>query len=325
VPAAVFLAAASHLPLPAFADGCYFSRESVAASSDQRVLMIRNGDKTSLTLPTAYTDEAEDFAWVIPTPVPLSADGLRPVETGEPGTRVLSYDPVTGLWVTTAVLERQSRQHEEDVVAIRLETAVVRETGNHPFLVLQGADLARRPAPQDVPRGEQDALPRRRWLAARDLGPGDMLADRSGRGTHVTGVSAVREELPVHNLAVAGAHTCAGDHRALRGGRSRRPEAPAGRRSSNLRTRPIRYDRPELQASRDPAAYTRERISRTVGKKGRALAIMVAATLGGKSLPSVVLVLPGALVVLLRRLRLGSCATPGGVPGFSPVSRSPSP
>jgi hypothetical protein len=561
--AAVLLAAACLSSSPAFADGCYFSRvESVAVSSDQRALMIRNGDETSLTLSTAYAGEAEDFAWVIPTPVPLSADGLRetgekaegifrlldtwtspsvvkesgcfpagtgvltpdglrPIETVEPGARVLSYDPATGLWVTAAVLERQSRQYGGDVVAIRLDTAFVRATGNHPFLVLRGAGLARRPAPEDVPPGEQNALPRGRWVAARDLRPGDMLADRSGQGALVTGVAAVREELPVYNLSAAGAHTYAvlgaglvvhnkaGAERTdrvtvharvitehyegdvlgaldgsallaylaangyrvspsarvvlddyirrgwsfvtlkLRPGAGRRSEgeflpaitlrygsptfafpllissvSTAGPArltlyviaestviSSNLRTRPLRYNHEDLQASPDPAAYIRERISRTVGKRGRALAvmwngrlpdspqvaaafteaglqppsnpsltrletvvtpsamsrdillrleprpdefsvqggfradwfligfaIMVAAALasvpvsaafsvalGCLSFAGSLLVLPGALVVLLRGLRPDSSGTSGSEPGSPPASRSQSP
>jgi hypothetical protein len=54
----------------ALADGGYFSRRSIAVSADQRAIIIKNGNQISMTLSTGYTGEGDDFAWVIPTPVP---------------------------------------------------------------------------------------------------------------------------------------------------------------------------------------------------------------------------------------------------------------
>lgn len=66
------------------ADGGYFTKsESVAVSTDQRAIIIKNGDEINMTLATGYTGDGEDFAWIIPTPVPPKNEDIR--EAGERG------------------------------------------------------------------------------------------------------------------------------------------------------------------------------------------------------------------------------------------------
>jgi alpha-tubulin suppressor-like RCC1 family protein len=70
--------------LHVLADGGYFtSHYSVAVSADQRAIIIKNGKQISMTLSTGYTGEGEDFAWVIPIPVPPHVGGVT--EAGKTG------------------------------------------------------------------------------------------------------------------------------------------------------------------------------------------------------------------------------------------------
>lgn len=73
--------------LPAFesrADGGYFSKRSVAVSTDQRAIIIKDGNEISMTFSTGYTGEGEDFGWIIPTPVPpVNEDVSEAGEIGE--------------------------------------------------------------------------------------------------------------------------------------------------------------------------------------------------------------------------------------------------
>jgi ankyrin repeat protein len=71
-----------------WADGGYFSR-SIALSTDQRAIIIKNGDEISITLSTGYTGEGEDFGWIIPTPVPPSIEDVN--EAGEKGELTFEF------------------------------------------------------------------------------------------------------------------------------------------------------------------------------------------------------------------------------------------
>jgi alpha-tubulin suppressor-like RCC1 family protein len=68
-----------------WADGGYFTKgESVAVSTDQRAIIIKNGDEISMTFSTAYSGEGDDFSWIIPTPVaPMISDVSETGELGE--------------------------------------------------------------------------------------------------------------------------------------------------------------------------------------------------------------------------------------------------
>ena len=75
-------------PSYVYSDGGYFSSESVTISTDQRVIIIKNGDQISMTFSTGYGGEGGDFGWIIPTPVPPAIESVR--ETGEDGEAAFS-------------------------------------------------------------------------------------------------------------------------------------------------------------------------------------------------------------------------------------------
>lgn len=66
-----------------YADGGYFSSESVAVSADQRAIIIQNGNEISMTFSTGYTGEGENFGWIIPVLVPPDIEDVS--EAGENG------------------------------------------------------------------------------------------------------------------------------------------------------------------------------------------------------------------------------------------------
>jgi len=79
------------------ADGAYFNRHSDAQSGDQRVFIIKNGDQISMTFSTGYTGSGEEFAWIIPSPVPLAIEDIR--ETDEIGLNLFKIlDYATAPW-----------------------------------------------------------------------------------------------------------------------------------------------------------------------------------------------------------------------------------
>jgi hypothetical protein len=81
------------LAFTAGADGGYFSvpaAVSVAVSADQRAIIVRNGNTTTMTLSTAYTGDGEDFAWIIPTPAaPAEGDVTQAGERAEKAFEIL--------------------------------------------------------------------------------------------------------------------------------------------------------------------------------------------------------------------------------------------
>jgi len=74
-----------------WSDGGYFSKpRSVAVSADQRAIIIKDGKEISMTFSTGYTGKGDDFAWIIPTPVPPEiADVSEAGENGETAFRML--------------------------------------------------------------------------------------------------------------------------------------------------------------------------------------------------------------------------------------------
>lgn len=89
-PILCFLSASIAAIAPVWPDGGYFSEaQSVAVSTDQRAILIKDGDQVSVTLTTGYTGEGQDFAWIIPTPVTPSIANVA--EAGENGTSAFRF------------------------------------------------------------------------------------------------------------------------------------------------------------------------------------------------------------------------------------------
>lgn len=109
-------------------------------------------------------------------------------------------DPVVGV----------SRQaYEGDMITIVADGTPVVSTGNHPFRVAQGHNLARRPPALDVPSTERGITASGRWVEARALQVGDLLTLASGGTATVQSVASRHVATVVYNITVAGQHTYA--------------------------------------------------------------------------------------------------------------------
>jgi ankyrin repeat protein len=246
----VFLCAVPSLSIRA--DGGYFGRsESVTSSADQRAILLKTDNTVSMTLSTAYTGEGEEFAWIIPTPVPPNIDdvfepgadateaftlldgisapivttsgggcfpagtlvstpgGAAPIETIEPGALVDGFDAALRKWVVAQAGARNEHSYSGEIVTIRTEGGAVKVTANHPFLVIQGEALSRRPPARDVPPAQRQVGSTGRWVEAGDLEEGDALLARGGKSVPILSLSRETDRIQVYNLLVDDCHTYA--------------------------------------------------------------------------------------------------------------------
>ncbi|MFW5850130.1 MAG: YfbK domain-containing protein [Spirochaetota bacterium] len=136
-------------------------------------------------------------------------DGTAPIESLAAGDAVEGYDPDTGRSERRTVSATPVHDYRGDIVTLSIAGETIRATGNHPFLVIEGRSLARRPAPEDVPRNELTPRSGGRWVEARSLRTGDRLALVEGGTATVDDVSTEHASETVYNLTVDELHTYA--------------------------------------------------------------------------------------------------------------------
>lgn len=147
------------------------------------------------------------LCFVAGTPVHTDV-GLRPIEQVRTGDRVWAYDRHAQEWrfgPVTKTFERVSHR----LATVRLAGGdELTGTDRHPVWVIEGEDLAARPAGDhghDEPAGPTPG----RWVALAALRAGDAVLVRKGRVARVTEVVTRDEAVPVYNFEVAGLHSYA--------------------------------------------------------------------------------------------------------------------
>ncbi len=136
--------------------------------------------------------------------VVVTPDGPRAIQQVEKGMKVFAFDLNTGQWLPAKVRERLSTLYEGDLLEVRAGQVAIQATGNHPFYVMSGEGLERRPAPREVSVEEQRAARAGRWVQARDLQVGDVLMSQIGERLSVTGLASRQAKSTVYNLDVEG-------------------------------------------------------------------------------------------------------------------------
>jgi ankyrin repeat protein len=126
-----------------------------------------------------------------------------------PGMKVHSFELSTRKWLLKRVLKRCTHRYQGDMVTVHMGQIAIRATGNHPFYVLQGDRLDSRPLPQDVPKQEQPMGGDGRWVEARDLREGDVLLNRNGEESIVTGISIRVESTEGYDVEIEDTHNYA--------------------------------------------------------------------------------------------------------------------
>jgi hypothetical protein len=129
---------------------------------------------------------------------------------------VWAYDLVSSRWLPRTVLDTFSRQHAGRFATIQVAGEAIISTYHHPYWVISGEDLDRRPRADHVPDVPENATTPGRWVDAGDLRPGDLLLLFDGRHVPVTAVEVQLWTQPVYNFSVDDLHTYAvGKHHAL--------------------------------------------------------------------------------------------------------------
>jgi hypothetical protein len=134
------------------------------------------------------------------------------IEDIRAGDQVLAYDVTTRQWLPKAVLQPMVHDYQGDLVCLKVGGQTLQATTTHPFWVVSGKDLQKRPAADHVPETERQTAARAgdgRWVDAAHLQVGDVLLVCSGDEAAVEDIHFRRAEQKVYNLEVADLHTYA--------------------------------------------------------------------------------------------------------------------
>ncbi len=135
-------------------------------------------------------------------------NGEKPIEDMQAGDQVWSYDTESGKWQLETVSETFEHNYSGDIITIDVAGSEIVATGNHPFWVVAGDDLADRAWPEDIYIYEKAMTETGRWVEARDLRVGDELLLTSGRAC-ITGLAIEDLDTTVYNIGVGEQHTYA--------------------------------------------------------------------------------------------------------------------
>jgi hypothetical protein len=144
-----------------------------------------------------------------PTDTPVASEaGFRPIAQIEAGERVWAYDFPAGVWRLGEVECRSDAHYEGRLVTLRIGAVEVTATADHPFWVIEGPELEKRPAlgHLDVSADRGESLPGR-WVNSQDLRAGDVLYQREGGPVTVSRIRHRQESLLVCNLTIRKLHT----------------------------------------------------------------------------------------------------------------------
>lgn len=85
----------------------------------------------------------------------LTKHVFKPIEQITKGIAVYAYNIESEMWSYKPVIETLAHQYEGDLVTIETGETKIESTGNHPFFVVKGRVLKKRPPAADVPFQEQ--------------------------------------------------------------------------------------------------------------------------------------------------------------------------
>lgn len=258
-----------------FSDGGFISTD-VSLSTDQRAIIIQNGDEISMTLSTGYTGDGEEFAWIIPLPVPPEVyDVFEAGDTGEEAFETLdrqtspsvSQGHSSGFFLATEGASGEEAQPVElygSVVLDHYEASILGAAAAAPLLDwLNGNGYPVAPEALEV----LDTYIHRDWaFVAIKLTPGEKRRyeneflppltiqyryDEILFPLRISSVSTDREvKITLYVIAESTA------------------------RSSNFRTEGLHYNRKLPPGSRSYQAYIESCIRETAGDSDQALAIL---------------------------------------------------
>jgi hypothetical protein len=210
--------------------------------------------------PVAPTGQQRCFPNCFPAGTWIATEqGLRPIETIQASDRVWAFDLVAGKWRLCFVVETYAYEHDGDLVTLTVADEAIEATGKHPFWVVEGQGLERRPRAEHVPETPWGAKIPGRWVDAGDLQVGDVLLLRSGRPVAVTRLAVRHVRQQVYNFQVEELHCYAVGvsqvlvHNNCGEGAPTLPEYIAGGKTSGI-LRTATGDTPLISGYKGPSA-----------------------------------------------------------------------
>jgi hypothetical protein len=141
--------------------------------------------------------------------------GFKEIQDIRVGDIVWSFDQQSDAWLLKPVEATFVHEYSGDVITITAGGVSIDVSGNHPFWVLSGRNLADRPAPVDVPPAERILTSSGRWVEARSLQVGDHLLYLGSESANVSQISDRFDRILVYNIRVSDTHTYAVSMRAV--------------------------------------------------------------------------------------------------------------
>jgi RHS repeat-associated protein len=132
--------------------------------------------------------------------------GLRPIQDVQASDKVWAFDLMANTWKLRHVIETYQHEHFGDLVTATVAGEELKSTGHHPWWVIRGDGLARRPQPDHVPGNPEGYCGSGRWVDAIDLRVGDVLLLRSGEQASITSLVIRHAQLQVFNFQVDELH-----------------------------------------------------------------------------------------------------------------------
>jgi hypothetical protein len=128
--------------------------------------------------------------------------GLRPIQGIRKGDQVWSYDIPSSEWKLCRVLDTFTNEHEGELVKVHVANEAIESTAHHPWWVVSGEALSRRPRPDHVPPNPEAYNGEGRWVDAIDLKVGDRLLLRSGENPTISSIEFRHSWTTVYNFRV---------------------------------------------------------------------------------------------------------------------------
>ena len=133
--------------------------------------------------------------------------GLKPIAKINAGEKVWSYDFRGGSWCLSGVECRHELDYAGYLVTVHTDEGELTATAGHPFWVIQGDNLSKRPIPtQLAPSEDEDGTLPGRWVNAIDLCAEDELYLKDHGYSKIRSIATRHEQTLVYNLSIEDLH-----------------------------------------------------------------------------------------------------------------------
>jgi len=147
------------------------------------------GDASKASRGARVAGEVVEKMCFTPDTLVSTSDGVQRLGDINPGVSVYAFDFENRQWALSEVLQRHDNSYSGLMVSIQLGGTQIEATAHHPFWVVEGDELPKRPCPEHLsPREDQSRAFPGRWVDSNDLRVGDLVACRDGQHRRIEAV-----------------------------------------------------------------------------------------------------------------------------------------